>query len=95
MQEVSGVNVATKTPASIVCTATDIQYGIMPFMTEIIRVVETTINQLEPEISSDVARNGIYLAGGISKIPGIEKYTSFILFEFSQIISMSVSLFFN
>ena len=74
MQEVSGVNVATKTPASIVCTATDIQYGIMPFMTEIIRVVETTINQLEPEISSDVARNGIYLAGGISKIPGIEKY---------------------
>lgn len=72
--EVSGVNVATKTPASVVCSASDIQYAITPFMTEIIRVVETTINQLEPEISADVARNGIYLAGGLSKISGIEKY---------------------
>ena len=73
-QEVSGVNIATKTPASIIVNATDVQDGIIPFITEIIRVVETTINQLEPEISSDVARNGIYLAGGLSKIPGIEKY---------------------
>ena len=72
--EVVGMNMLTKTPASIVCYASDVRYAITPFMEEVVRLIETTINQLEPEISADVVRNGIYLAGGISKISGIEKY---------------------
>lgn len=77
--EATGVNITTKSPASVVVHATDVQSAIIPFFDEVVRVIETTINQLEPEISSDVARNGIYLAGGISKISGIEKYLRNIL----------------
>ena len=72
--EVSGINCTTKTPMTITCTAIDVQYAILPFINEIIKVLDVTINQLEPEISADVVRNGIYISGGLSKIAGIEKY---------------------
>ena len=43
-------------------------------MREIGRIVETTLNILPPEISADVAKNGILITGGFSGIVGLERY---------------------
>lgn len=72
--EVMGVDVNTKTPASVVVYATDVKTSAVPLLTEIGRIVETTLNILPPEISSDVAKNGIIVTGGFANIAGLERY---------------------
>lgn len=72
--EVLGVDVDTKNPASMVVYATDVKEAIIPLLTEITRIIETTLNILAPEISGDVARNGILVTGGFADIAGLEKY---------------------
>ena len=72
--EVSGMDTRTKAPASVVVYASDVKMAIVPLLTEVIRIMETTLNILPPEISADVAKNGIVLTGGLASISGIEKY---------------------
>lgn len=72
--EVMGVDTRTKTPASVVVYATDVKMSVMPLLSEIGRIVETTLNILPPEISADVAKNGILITGGFSGIVGLERY---------------------
>lgn len=72
--EVMGVDVRTKSPASVVVYATDVQMSVMPLLTELCRIVDTTLNILPPEISADVAKNGILITGGLSEIVGLERY---------------------
>ena len=72
--EVMGVDTRTKSPASVVVYATDVKMSVMPLLSEIGRIVETTLNILPPEISADVAKNGILITGGFSSIVGLERY---------------------
>ncbi len=72
--EINGVDVRTKTPVSVVVYATDVKEAVTPLLTEINRIVETTLNILPPEISADVAKNGILVTGGFADISGLEKY---------------------
>ena len=72
--EVMGVDTRTKSPASVVVYATDVKMSVMPLLSEIGRIVETTLNILPPEISADVAKNGILITGGFSGIVGLERY---------------------
>lgn len=72
--EVMGVDIQTKSPTSVVVYATDVQMSVMPLLTELCRIVDTTLNILPPEISSDVAKNGILITGGFSEIVGLERY---------------------
>lgn len=72
--EVVGIDVKTKSPASIVIYASDIKEAVLPLLLEINRIIDTTLNILLPEISSDVAKNGVLLTGGFADIFGIDKY---------------------
>ena len=72
--EVSGIDTRTKAPATVVVYATDVKMAILPLITEVIRTIETTLNILPPEISADVAKNGIVMTGGLATISGLEKY---------------------
>lgn len=72
--EVCGIDLVSKLPVNLPIFASDIQEAIAPFLDEIIRVIETTINILPPEISGDVCRNGLVICGGFSKIAGIVKF---------------------
>lgn len=72
--EVLGIDTQTKAPASVVVYATDVRESVLPLMLEITRVIETTLNILSPEVSSDVAKNGIIITGGFANISGLEKY---------------------
>lgn len=72
--EVAGVDVNTKAPCSVVVYATDVQVSVMPLLNEIVRIIETTLNILPPEISGDVAKNGVLITGGLSNISGLARY---------------------
>lgn len=72
--DVSGVSVLDNTPNNISITARDVFEATHMFYDEVIKIVRTTINSLEPEISSDVVRNGIYVCGGYAKTVGLDKY---------------------
>jgi len=72
--EVVGVDINTKTPASVVVYATDVKTAVVPLLTEITRIMETTLNILQPEISADVAQNGIVVTGGFADIVGLARY---------------------
>lgn len=72
--DVVGVDSKTKQPASVVVYASDVKESVLPLLLEITRIIETTLNILPPEISGDVAKNGILLTGGFADIFGIEKY---------------------
>lgn len=72
--EVSGVDCQTKAPTSVVVYATDVKQASMPLLMEIKRIIETTLIIIPPEISGDVAKNGILLTGGFANISGLAKY---------------------
>lgn len=72
--EVMGVDTRTKAPTSVVVYATDVKMAALPLLSEITRIVETTLNILPPEISADIAKNGVLVTGGFSGIAGLERY---------------------
>ena len=72
--EVSGVSATDNNPMQVVVTSQDIYEATHFFFEEIVRLIKTTINSLPPEISGDVVRNGIYVSGGMAKIPGLYKF---------------------
>lgn len=71
---VNGVSLVDNTPTTLTITAKDIYDATHMFFDEVIRVIRATINSLEPEVSSDVVRNGIYVCGGYAKTVGLDKY---------------------
>ena len=72
--DVNGVSSLDNSPVTITVFAKDIFEATHSFYDEIIKIIRTTISSLSPEISSDVVRNGIYVCGGLSKVPGLDKY---------------------
>ena len=54
--------------------ASDIKQVIVPYINEIIKLVETTLNMLNDEELLWVKQNGIFVSGGMAKIPGLEQY---------------------
>lgn len=72
--EVTGVDIATKSPKSAIIYSADLKYAIEPFYREIARAIDTTINTLPPEVVTDIINNKILLCGGCAKMQGLEHY---------------------
>lgn len=72
--EVTGVDVSSKTPKSMLVVSKDLINPIEPFYNEIVRVVETTVNTLPPEIIEDVINNKVLIVGGCAKMQGLDNY---------------------
>lgn len=70
---VSGRNFSTGMPEEIIINTNDIYEALKPLADEIVDAVITTIEELPPELSSDISLNGIYLTGGGSLIYGLDK----------------------
>ena len=54
--------------------ASDLKEVIMPYLDEILKLVETTLNMLDENQLAWIKQNGIILSGGMSKIAGVEEY---------------------
>ena len=61
----------------IILSKTNIIYYIMEgnnFINELVVAIETTINLCSPDVSKDITTDGIFVTGGLTKIPGLEKF---------------------
>ena len=74
--EIVGIDENSGKPKQIIISSEEILPILENFMENVIAGIETTINVCPPEISNDVAADGIYISGGLCEVPGIEKYLS-------------------
>lgn len=54
--------------------ASDVKEVILPYLEEILKLIETTLNMLDTNQLSWIKQNGILLSGGMAKISGLEEY---------------------
>ena len=74
--EVIGIDEATGKPKQLNISSEEIFPMLNTFMENVIKAIETTLNACPPEVSGDVAQEGIYVSGGLSSILGLSKYLS-------------------
>lgn len=72
--EVVGIDESTGKPKQIVVTSEEILPILTSFMQNIITAIETTLNVCPPEVSGDVASEGLFISGGLCEIGGVAKY---------------------
>lgn len=72
--EVSGIDVATKRPMSMIVTSTDVRIAIQHFFENLSLGIEHLINLCSAEVVSDIASNGIFVTGGVANIVGLENF---------------------
>ncbi len=72
--EVTGVDLKTKSPKTVVISSYDLLNAIEPFFAEIVRAIDTTINTLPPEVVTDIINNKILVCGGVAKLQGLEHF---------------------
>ncbi len=71
--EITGYEIDTRAPRTEVLYASDIKNSVEEFYSEIATQTENLIKSIGIDISSDLIKNGILLAGGGSNISGLDK----------------------
>jgi rod shape-determining protein MreB len=68
--EVKGRHLLTGLPTAVMLSSEEVRAAIMPPLREILQAIRDTLEQTPPELSSDIARDGIMLAGGGTLVRG-------------------------
>ncbi|MBM7560121.1 rod shape-determining protein [Marinitoga litoralis] len=71
--EVRGQDIATGMPSSRVINSEDIFEAIHGVLDEIILKTKAVLENTPPELSADILKNGIYLAGGTANLRGLDR----------------------
>ncbi len=71
--EISGRNVLNGLPKNIIVTSSEIKESLDEMIHQIIEEIKVILEKTPPELSSDIKRKGIVLAGGGAHIRGIDK----------------------
>jgi rod shape-determining protein MreB and related proteins len=69
--EVRGRHLITGLPTAVLLRQGEVRDAIAPIVREILRAVHETLESTPPELSSDIARDGILLAGGGTLLDGL------------------------
>ncbi|MDH4358539.1 MAG: rod shape-determining protein [Candidatus Berkelbacteria bacterium] len=72
-EEVSGSNIITGLPESVMIHTNDIAVAIKPVLNEIILSVKQVLQKTPPELSSDVMDKGIVISGGAAKLANFDE----------------------
>jgi len=72
-EEVSGSNIITGLPESILIHTNDIANAVKPVLNEIILSVKQVLQKTPPELSSDVMDKGIVISGGAAKLANFDE----------------------
>lgn len=72
--DIVGLDSKTKTPRTNIVSTTNIRRTIEPALEEIIKIIQTTANICPPEVASDIVKNGIFVYGGTSSLPELERF---------------------
>lgn len=70
---VRGRDIETGLPRSVRLSETEVREAVSPVVHEIVEAVAETIEETPPELIGDIMEHGIVLAGGGSKLIGIDK----------------------
>lgn len=71
--EVSGSNVVSGLPESVIITTTDVVHGVKEVLFEIIAAVKIVLQKTPPELASDVMDKGIVMTGGGAKLRNFDQ----------------------
>jgi len=71
--EVRGRHLVTGLPTAVQLRSEEVRAAIAAPLREILRAIRDTLEQTPPELSSDIARDGILLAGGGTLIRGFDE----------------------
>ena len=71
-----GRDIHTGLPKSIYIRPAKIRSAFDEGVSRIVSLIKTTIEEVAPELTVDLGRNGIFLAGGGALIKGLDKYIS-------------------
>ena len=74
--EISGRDLITGFPRNEVITSTQIEEAMKDSIADIIDTIKLTLEKTPPELASDIAERGIFLAGGGALIKNIDKLIS-------------------
>lgn len=72
--EVFGIDATTKQSKSITLSSKELYPIMTHYFDRIIEIVQSVIAVCPPDIISDITNDGIYVFGGLTSIPGVEKY---------------------
>jgi rod shape-determining protein MreB and related proteins len=67
---VKGRHLLTGLPTAVMLTSEEVRAAINPPLREILQAIRDTLEETPPELSSDIARDGILLAGGGTLVRG-------------------------
>ena len=73
---VTGPDMLTALPKTVTISYKEIAYALENSLTKIDAALMTVLQSIPPELFVDIARNGIYLAGGGALIKGLDKRLS-------------------
>jgi rod shape-determining protein MreB and related proteins len=68
--DVKGRHLLTGLPTAVKLSSEEVRAAIMPPLREILQAIRDTLEQTPPELASDIARDGIMLAGGGTLVRG-------------------------
>jgi rod shape-determining protein MreB len=68
--DVKGRHLLTGLPTAVTLSSEEVRAAIMPPLREILQAIRDTLEQTPPELASDIARDGIMLAGGGTLVRG-------------------------
>ncbi len=77
--EVSGKDLITNLPHTITISSTDLKEAIQEDIYELIDIIKEVLEEIHPEVSGDIAKEGIILVGGSASLNGLDKLLSFEL----------------
>ena len=71
--EVTGRDSVTGLPKSVVVTSTDVFVAISEPLSRIINMVKSVLEEVPPELSSDIIDKGIVMSGGTATLRNFDK----------------------
>lgn len=71
---INGRDIDTGSPRSMHVKAEDVMEIIKLYVNKVYEIASMVMAKLPPEVSAEIRNSGIYLAGGLSKIIGMEEY---------------------
>ena len=77
--EVSGMNITTQVPQSIVISTVEIHKVCVSKMDELVDAITDVLALTPPELSNDIIANGICLCGGGALLAGMREYLEKVL----------------
>ena len=83
--EVSGISINTLTPKTVRIYAIDTYEALMPYFARIAEAIKGNTNLCPPELAESLHENGVFIAGGLSKTPGLKEF-------FADIIELPVTV---